>query len=338
MPFSVQLPLNGRQRAAGLWALSYFVLGDVALRAGERAIPALLLTRVDDLGVVEGYAGHAAENAEAAFVLVDRVSELAANRLWPLLAPELDHRLPEFHRAFADAVRAELEVGLPAGVFATLRETASARGDLVWTRESINERRSCGSWFSLRWVPMRGFARDDLDEWRSVASSAGTGICPAITYGELDVLRDASWAIAHTAGVREAVHTLSAFAARAVAIHEARHVLDFDAKLTCSDCPSWASESVLLETSAFLASLAWGDAPAVAAFELCELVNESDSMMYRRAAWIITERVLPGGCEGGPPADLRERAAALEHELFGRSERIELPADFPAQLRSRRFP
>jgi hypothetical protein len=185
---------------------------------------------------------------------------------------------------------------------------------------------------------MRGFARDDLDEWRSVASSAGTGICPAITYGELDVLRDASWAIAHTAGVREAVHTLSAFAARAVAIHEARHVLDFDAKLTCSDCPSWASESVLLETSAFLASLAWGDAPAVAAFELCELVNESDSMMYRRAAWIITERVLPGGCEGGPPADLRERAAALEHELFGRSERIELPADFPAQLRSRRFP
>ena len=338
--FALSLPINGRQREGSLWAMSYFVLGDVELAAEGHTVPAQLLTRVDSLSVVESYMGHAGETSSNALIVVDRVATLAADRLWPLTNPALDHRLPTFHQSFAEPIRVELAEALAEQDYDVLRETGTARADLVWARDAINDRRSCGAAFRIRHVPMRGFSERELESWRGWATRAGSGICPDLTFGELEVMRESSWTLQHTAGVREAMHALTAHVAGSVALHEVRHVLDLDTFLECHGCPGYMTERAAIEASAYLASMAAGAAPVATLFQLCDLLEDGrGSGQYRRAARFIVDGLLgEEGCYGALPDDLIERAASMAGAHFGQSEIIRLPASFPDRLRSRWYP
>jgi len=116
-------------------------------------------------------------------------------------------------------------------------------------------------------------------------------------------------------------------------VHELRHVADDEsiagelrARLNCKACVGLSSRA-LEELSAYLAAFAHSDARYVSLYQACRLGGGSP----HGRAMVVLEELVPGLC-GDPPADLAATAVALERQLFGRSDRIELPAAYPRTL------
>ena len=68
------------------------------------------------------------------------------------------------------------------------------------------------------------------------------------------------------------------------------------------------------------------------------IVDELDKYVVgqeaaKRAMAVAVAELAPEGCEGPVPEDLPRRAGELALRYFGRSDRVALPADWPARLR-----
>jgi hypothetical protein len=99
----------------------------------------------------------------------------------------------------------------------------------------------------------------DLDAFDVQAKRTRHERCPTIKLSEAKAAREASEALAHTAGLDRAVAALTGALARAVAAHEARHVQD------------WSLEGtpVMREASAYAASFAMPELGALALAQAC---------------------------------------------------------------------
>ncbi len=288
-----------------------------------------LLERVDTLNLRELYTGYASSSVEGALVLADRTRQFAEDRLWPALADELaptpsTTAVVRHWRALGPSLVAAAERGLSGTALAVLRDTAAARAEGVAVAEAVQARHDCGSEFILRPLPWNGFepdALDRLERWVEI------GPCPSLTAEELAGLRRASAALRApevATALPSALAELAAWRGRGVALHELRHVaddvdLDDDDDLPCAICPASASTVVRAELAAYLAELAWSEAPENAFFDAC-LVAEADQTAHAEALAILFDAA-HWSC-AAIPDELSTRARALEQDAFGRSEEI----------------
>lgn len=333
-PWVLRLPIDPRMRASSNFALSYFVVDELELTIDGVATTVRLATRVDGLNIVDAMLGHADDTRRDAFLIIDRSADAAADRLWPLMDPALDAERTGADAAIASFVRDEARRHAAPGALDALERTAADRSAMVGVRDAIDRRAACGARIALAALPLRGFDRDDLEDWRRLASPGGGRDCPDITFEELRILDEASTRLRSTPGLRAGVRSLTALVARSIAVHEAQHVRDFSTPPVCNDCPAGLGDAGESELSAYLASWAWSDAPYTELLLDCDLLRGRDSAT-RRAVATALDAIDFGGCEGAPPADLNAAAIEARARLFGESSPIALPDDFPRAVRSR---
>lgn len=302
-----------------------------------RTYPALLLKRIDSSNLFEGWLGATPDDVDIGTVITDRVLDFCLNRLLPVLHPSPDWGLsPEdvrIAKAFAPKVRAELRQALGARRLAILEQVASWRVRLEHVVRAVAARSRCGSTFGFSVVPWDGFSAHDLDLSEAVAKASRLQPCPAITFEEADTLRDASEKL-QTPEVKEAVEHLVAWASRGVAVHETRHAADHAlvAKpgdpLACPACPAWMGAAARGELSAYTASFAWSDNPITTMYQACVAAVGG---AHGEAMQVLMGK-LGRTCADGPPAQLQEKARALELQFFQHSDRITLPAGYPTRV------
>jgi hypothetical protein len=334
--------LDGAVRLNGggggfFYAKTYHVLADLRAGVGGASVRARLLERADHTNVVELYLGRS--SADAA-VIVDRVRELALDRVWPLLAEEAVAvaRAGAADRAFAPFVRAEVAAALPAVTYAVLRDTASDRGALSAAVDAIEARAACGSDLVVVLPSWKGLPAPDFDRLRRLAAASAGRRCPAVTSDEAESLIAASTRLSARTDLDPALGALVAFLARAVTVHEVRHAADAlaagpDVPPACPGCPPGVGDpEVRNELSAYLASFAALATGYSALFQACALAREEPDSAHGVAVTVALSVVAPSADCSAPPADLAPLAGAAERALFGRSASITLPADFPATL------
>jgi len=289
-----------------------------------------------DTAIYEVYLGATSKDSDGAFLLAERVLEFAADHVWILLDPAFDdEQIPEV-RVFLAPVRREVAAALEPEDLEVLRDTVAVRKAMLDAVEAIRARSGCGSQFVINDVPWNGFCARDHATLDSVSELDETIECPAVTAVEAETLIHGSRALEHTAGLGRAMAALTAWLARGIVIHEARHVADGDrvdglqTPMDCGGCPPEMSVTVRAEISAYLASFAWSESPAAVLLQVCAALRAGPGAHVPAMDFILDR--LGQDCVDGPPADLRQRARALEHELFGRSEAIALPGAFPQRL------
>ncbi len=314
---------------------SYLVLlGDGRVDVGDDSYVASVRRRVDDTTQVDTWLGHVHSHEDGVVVLLDRVTSFALDRVWVMLDPVLDPELDPLQRAFAPAIREEVARALPPEAVEALRLTAEDRMWMNRAADSVHFRHQCGSQFLIARVPWNGMSPRDLATLQLHAAGSDTRPCPDVTEQEALVFSARSYHVRRVPGVREALERLVAWVAGGVAVHEARHAGDVERlrgqPIACLGCPEGTSHVAALEGSAYIASFAHVGTAALSLFQACGL---DPALVPDRAGMVrfLADRLVEGGCDAAPPADLVERARALELDLFGRSDAIAL-RDFPAGL------
>lgn len=307
---------------------SYRVLLDDGLvRVGEAMFPVSVRRRVDNTTQIDAWLGHVHSHDEGVVLLLDRLTSFALDRVWPMLDPVLDEAHDPLQRTFAPAVRAEVARILSPEQLRALEATAEDRLWLIRAAESVHARHRCGSQFLVSRVPWDGLSPRDLATLQLHAARGGDEPCPDVTQREALVFATRSHHVRRQPGVEEALQRLVGWVASAVAVHEARHAADVAqgarSGLSCLGCPDELTHTGVLEGSAYLASFAHPGSAALSLFQACGL---DEALVPDRAAMVafLAERLVPGGCAATPDPGLPERARALEHEIFRRSESIEI--------------
>ena len=318
---------------ARFYVKSYRVLSDTPTRVGDTGYwRTQVVQRVDDLSVVEGYLGLTSDHESGAVVVAERVAAFAIERVWPLLDPELDNERLAIDARFAPSIRDAARQALHPTDYLVLEDTAADRFWLERAVAQVHTRARCGSRFQIGHLPFDGLHHRDLLEVRRYAAATADSPCPDVTPIEAAALTMRSRRLQDTAGLRQALEALSAWVARSIAIHEARHAADDGepGALVCHGCPADFGTVATLEVSAYVASFGAEQVGPVAALQACA-VEEVDAA--GRGQWIrfVSDR-LGGICDSGPTPDMAERAAQLEERLFQRNEPIRLHPDFPDLL------
>jgi hypothetical protein len=342
-PWRVEHSVAATALGGRLLALTYRVLADLEVGVGGRPRRVLLLARADRTNLGEGYFGQTSRRAKVGHVVADRVAEHAVERVWPMLDPEGDGRLPVPDRAFAPRLRLEADRALGIEATSVLREAAGLRRQLADRLALAGACRGCGSTVAISHVPWSGLADRSEEALRRAAKRNERRRCARLTVAEADALVAASRRLATAPGLEEALGRLAAWVARAVVVHEARHVADAagaaegagDLFPTCPPGSTGLRAEEQAEVSAYLAAMGDEDVGQLSLLHACGL-DLGDSGANATAFAFVQPRLVPAGCEAGPPVDLGTRARALERELFGRAERIALPDSFPAALPLRR--
>lgn len=302
------------------YALAYRVIADTQGTVDGEPSRVRVVRRLDTLNLRERYTGYVSSVAEGALVIGDRTVQFALDRIWPTFGVEPG--AGSRPAAFAKALAAEARAGLSSEAIAVLAGSADARRRALAVHEAIVARRACGSRFIVPDLPWDGHDPRALDK---MARYVEEGSCPSITAEEVATLRDATTSLRSHGGLLGAIDELAWWCVRGIAVHELRHVaddvdLDDEDDLPCERCPAGTSTAVRAEASAYLAELAWSEAPALSLLDACTVADEADGL-HARAATIILQA---GGwtCDDAPPEDLPSQARALEREMFGRSEAI----------------
>jgi hypothetical protein len=331
--------MNGR--GAFFYTKSYRVLSDHRVTVGPAQERARFITRVDHTNVRESMLGHASLDQGGAILLVDRLQDFAIQEVWPLLdvRPEADALRTPRELAFGPTVRAEIAAVLPADTLALLARTAAQRLALRGVIQAVRERQRCGSTYVIRELDWDGLHPEEHDSVLARARADHGEDCPALTEDEAKLLIEASDALrAGGEPLRHAVAALVAAVARGTFVHELRHagdhhaVGDMNTPLPCTLCDTERMSPMTRgEMSAYLASFAAEQVAATSLYQACSL-DLSRASAHTRALQYILIETEHFSCEKPPPADLRARAAEQEQRYFGRSDKIAIPAEYPAEL------
>ena len=331
--------LDASMRAAPrrvLFVKSYRATHDLHLRVGSAELRTRLLLRADGTNIVENYLGCTDAGGGGSFVVLDTIHSFVSDHVWPMLAHE-PSGLSELQRRFAPGVRQEARRVLGGQHLAVLSRRARARSTLVAAVRAINGRHHCGHDVGLNFVPFNGYSRSWQRRFYHLAAQSSADPCPAVTATEAANLSRASQRLRTQRGLAPAVRTLSAWFARGVAAHEARHVADeMDPAIreqgpACPGCPDSLGPLARAELSAFLASFALPGSGYLHLYQACITASRAPSHPHGKAVNLASRR-LDNACEAGPPAQLYRRAAALRRQLFGSDEQVTLPADFPTEV------
>jgi hypothetical protein len=318
---------------------AYKILGDfeVTVSGGQKTYRTRMATRVDRTNIVESFLGHASPHQDGAIILTDRLYDVSLREVWPTLSPKIFEGSSPREKLFAQRVREEAKQHLSEETLALLSRHASTRAELEATLRTIRERRSCGSKFSITDLPWDGMPQDQIDLLYRYAERDRFADCPSIKEDEIEILVAASEALRDEDDLKMAAEELVAHVARAVTIHEARHVADhhranaFDTPMPCEKCDAYRlSRSARTELSAYLASFASKEVGYTALYQACGL-DLTRGTPHARALRVALP-LLEVECETSLPDDLQARAKKLEVEFFGRSDTITLPEAYPTSL------
>lgn len=319
-PFLVQGNVITTRSGGFFYLKAYHVHRDLQLRIGQETVRAREVSRLDRTNIVENYLGATAPGQVDATVVLDRLSEFALERIWPLLASQETTPLGQ-------RVVAEVRANLDRHHLRVLEATAMDRRRLQQALDAIAQRADCGSTFTIRSVGYAGLPDRELEILDRLAAQSEGHPCPDILPHEADAIRKVSQTLAGEEGLDAAVRGLVGLLGANVAVHEARHVVDdrlvdgLREPMACATCPPNMSTMAIAEMSAYLASMAWGPAPYTAFFQACD-ATEGQGGPHGRAMEVIMDR-LRTFC-GEAPGDLAAHAAKLETDLLGRSERVEI--------------
>ncbi len=339
-PWWIDANIMTGSRRPVFYIKSYKILADFQVTVGDTgAWRTRIGARADNTNVREGFLGHTTPHQDGAMILADRLYDFSLREVWPLLAaPAHADDLTPRQRAFAPKVRAEVAAHLPEEAFARLAQHAPTRLKLERTLEAVRNRADCGSTFSITDLPWDGMPPDQIDLLRQYADRDRFTDCPAITDTEINAIVDTSEALREDTELQRAAEHLVAFVSRPIAVHEARHVADnatadaFTTPLPCARCDAHKmGRSARAEASAYLATFASGEAPYTALYQVCGLD------FTRRSAHVVALRLILSdlgvACTRAPPEEIAPQAAALEEELFGRSDPVTLPRPtYPERL------
>lgn len=288
------------------YAKVYEILVDGAVGVGGQPQRIRLMRRADTLNVREAHLGHVVEGEDGGLVVIDRIEDFAADGIWPLLGD--DTGASDLERAHGAAVRAEAATQLPAEDLALLQETASARRQLIDAVQSVAER---GCDFHFTRIPWQGFdARDRAMLSESLHRGRGQR-CPPLTHAETKALVTASETLRGSHGLDRALASLVGWAARATAVHEARHVAD----------QGLGFDPVEAELSAYVAAFSTDGVAALSLFQACR-ANQGVDGVHAQAL-----RGTQVGC-GASPSDLQDQARTRSRELFDHADVVVLAQDF----------
>lgn len=313
---------------------SYRVAEELRAYVGRQPIDARIVARVDRLNVVENVLGHASPGDHAAVILVDRLHDFVLERVWPILGGDLQN-VALSARTLAPLVRQEVAAALSDQTFGVLAESAPHRLQLLEVQRSIHQRRACGNSLILRAIPWNGLGRTDLRHLSRLAATSQDDSCPSITVDEFETLERSSAVLRENDRLEDAVAALAAWLARSVTVHEVRHVADqvmdkgLEMPLECTPCDDSMSMRARAELSAWLSELAWSDSAYTSLLHACMLDVHRKSATGKALSRLLDD--LGDPCTE-PPRAIAIRARQLESAIFGRSQRIALPANFPVRL------
>lgn len=332
-PFFVQGNVAVSSRNSFFYVKTYRVASDLRVAVGDDDHRSRIVRRLDSTNVRESYLGATSKGADGAVVVLDRLYEFALDDIWPLVDETPAELSDDLHGRFGPAVRAELVRALPEpdrDALVDALETWRAMHDVL---DAVEARHDCGSSLVIRRPGHRGLATDTISQLERWASDDPLDLCPALTDDELTELRDLSGELREDEDLDRAMGALVAWLGEGISIHEARHVADdvrhngLEDPLPCTVCNDRDGAPTRAELSAYLSSFAWGASPNTTYFQAC--VATSGRRGPHARAMRIIERGLDTTCADGPVDGLSERARQLEATWFGRTERIELPTDYP---------
>lgn len=331
-PWRLAGEIRANQEAV-LHLKSYRVISEGSqVTVGSEVFTAEIRRRVDSTTLVDSWLGSMHDHEDGVVILLDSVAQFALDQVWIMLDPYLDEHLDPVARAFAPAVREEIEAALGSDLSLALQHTAEDRYWMSRARDAIHDRHSCGSSFVVARIPWDGLDSKDIATLQRSAEL--TSPCPEVTETEALLFAVRSNHIRSEPKIAEAVERLLGAVAGAVVIHEARHAADDrllqGQSIPCVGCPDGTSHTAALEGSAYAASFShprWG---ALSLYQACAL---SESHVPERTAMIrfLADQISEGGCESPPPLDLAERARRVELRVFGHGDPIDL-VDFPVSL------
>lgn len=317
---------------------TYKILADFSVTVGEdHTYRTRMAARMDHTNIVESFLGHTSPNQDGAIILSDRLYDVSLREIWPLLARELHQGATAREALFKPFILREARALLPSEALAMLQTHAPARAQLERALRQIRERRACGSTFMIRDLPWNGFPQEQVERLRSYADRDRYADCPSIKEEEIAIIAESSELLANDQDLQRAAENLVAHVARAITVHEARHAADhelasaFTQPIPCALCDTHRmSRATRAELSAYLATFADDHLAYTGLYQACGL-DLARGTPHARALSVVLP-MLEVDCEKRLPEDLSARARALEQEFFGRSDRVTLPADYPAAL------
>jgi hypothetical protein len=333
VPFRIEYRIERTQRGPELRIRCYRVIADVPVSVAHSEQHVLLLARQDQTNLVEAFLGQTATDRGAALVITDRIAEFAIDRLWPLF--EAHDETSELE--LLGKVRHEARLALDKSVAEPLTRSFSIHRALETELASLARRRGCGAGVLIERVPWNGLSDPALAMVNRVAQKNERRHCQRVTPTDADRIRAISQQLREHPDLAQALGSLAGWLAKAVVVHEARHLADetlapeAGAVRLCPGCPESFDYRARAEVSAYLASFETVGVGYVALLQACG--NEADGRgSSSTALGFLLPRLLVKGCAGPMPDDLYARAAATRVQLLGRDDSIGLPTDFPAAI------
>ena len=340
-PYHVEANILRRQRGPMLYTKNYGLAVKMSFELGEDSYHAQLANRIDATNVVENYLCRATEADERVIWIADTSAREATNRIWPMLAAENDATLDPVAKAFAPAVRRELEAAMSAQSWDVLSHTAPARHKLLGAVEAVNER-TCNK-FRISFKPLVAYDLHRLDRLWDRAAPKDTGGCPDITVEELKTLAVSSKTLrARRETLRSAIEELAALVMRPRVVHEVRHKADDarhfarDFAMDCPGCDRRLGADERAELSGYLAGITSSGVPTVGLYRACWVATNSRTYHARATDPLVDPLTREADCKQGPAKGLVDKASALDNRLFERSDTLELVSKWPKTVRIER--
>jgi hypothetical protein len=337
VPWRVEHFIDKTARGSILLTRSYYVLADTAVAVGGEPQHVMLVTRADRSSQTEAYFGHTVVDGDAAMVVTDRVADFAIQRVWPLLAADSRESGAGYDPDLIEQLRREAAAALPSDTLRELERTAPVHAKIVQAVADLGQRTGCGKSIVVDPVPWNGLSARSQQMARAVAQDNEKRQCDRLTLEDAEALSEMSESLGTDSELRPALQRLTAWVARAVVVHEARHLADdhhaarWERTPRCRSCPSSMTPNERAEVSAYLASLSAEGLGSLALLQACG-VDTSQRSANAGALSFILPTLAPAGCVASVPQDMQARARALDESLFGRSDVVAFGAEFPDSL------
>jgi hypothetical protein len=296
------------------------------------------LARVDNTNIGELFFGVTSRHGDGALIISDRIVDYTVERLWPIVAGSAFDDLPVSEHGIASFVQKEVSEALPVQSINALTNGAKNHRKLAQLLAEIDARRGCGFSVQVPSLPWNGLSARSKQLITRAAEKNDKRHCPKMTREDASRLMAASDRLSSDEDFSRSMGELSAWLARAVTVHEARHAADETSQLNskdhapaCPSCPASMGPTERSEASAYLAAFATAGYGYVSLLQACG-VNVGQAHSNGAGLSYVLHRVVPEGCEQATPTDLYQRARDVEQELFGRSDSIVLPEAFPKIL------